>query len=103
SKILVALAFSLMFGIGLAFVVNQFDNTLKSAEDVATHISLPTLALIPSGEVNGNGGLKNKVLRRGRTNGTEITPFTLTSDLRTPTAEAYRHLLASLLFTPGRS
>lgn len=103
SKIIVAFLVSLMCGIGLAFVVNQFDNRLKSAEDVATHVSLPTLALIPAGEINADGWLKGKVLRRGRTNGNEMARFTLKADLRSPTAEAYRHLLASLRFTPGRS
>jgi len=105
SKIIVAFLASLMGAIGLAVLINQFDNTLKSAEDVATYISLPTLALIPSGAVNGNGGLKGKILgRRARTNGNGTTALALTSDVRSPTAEAYRHLLASLLFTaPGQS
>lgn len=103
SNIIVAFVVSLMAGIGIAFLVNQFDNTLKSAEDVATHFALPTLAMIPSVEVNGNGGLKGKLLRRGRTNETDIMKLAITSDRRSPTAEAYRHLLASLLFTPGRS
>ncbi|HKP39344.1 MAG TPA: polysaccharide biosynthesis tyrosine autokinase [Pyrinomonadaceae bacterium] len=103
SKIITAFLFSLMFGIGLAFVVHQFDNTLKSADDVAAHLSLPTLALIPTSEANGNGSFRSKVLRRVRTHGTRVTPLALSADLRSPTAEAYRHLLASLLFTPGRS
>lgn len=102
SKVIIAFAISLMLGIGLAFVCNQFDNTLKSAEDVATHLSLPTLALIPTGDMNGNGSLKRRVLRRGGRTTPAEAPLALISDLRSPAAEAYRHLLATLLFTPGR-
>lgn len=103
TKIFAAFGVSLMFGIGLAFVVSQFDNTLKSAEDVATLLSLPTLALIPTGEVNGNGRLRSNFWFRAWVNRTKTTPLALCGDLRSPTAEAYRHLLASLLFTPGKS
>jgi capsular exopolysaccharide synthesis family protein len=103
SKIIVTFIISLLGGIGLAFLLDQFDNTLKSAEDVATHVALPTLALIPAGVENGNGRLKGKFLRRPRPEETN-TALALSTDFRSPTAEAYRHLLASLLFTsPGRT
>jgi capsular exopolysaccharide synthesis family protein len=103
SKIIVVFLISLMAGVGLAFLIDQFDNTLKSAEDVATHVALPTLALIPAGAENGNGRLKGKLLGR-RAQETQTTALALATDLRSPTAEAYRHLLASLLFTaPGRT
>lgn len=102
SKIILVFLISLMAGIGLAVLVNQFDNTLKTVEDVATYVSLPTLAMIPRGASNGNGGLKRKILRR-RTNEREPAALALTADMRSPTAEGYRHLLASLMFTsPGR-
>ena len=103
SKIILVFLISLMAGIGLAVLVNQFDTTLKSVEDVAMYISLPTLAMIPRGASNGNGGLKGKILRRARTHEREPAALALAADLRSPTAEGYRHLLASLLFTsPGR-
>jgi capsular exopolysaccharide synthesis family protein len=103
SKIIVVFIISLMGGVGLAFLVDQFDNTLKSAEDVARHVALPTLALIPANGENRNGRLKGKFLRR-RTEETQTTALALSADLRSPRAEAYRHLLASLLFTaPGRT
>jgi polysaccharide biosynthesis transport protein len=104
SKVIIIFIVSLMGGIGLAFLIDQFDNTLKSAEDVATHVALPTLALIPAGAVNGNGGLKGKFFRRIHADENHPPGFALSTDVRSPTAEAYRHLLASLLFTaPGRS
>ena len=104
SKVIIIFIISLMGGIGLAFLIDQFDNTLKSAEDVATHVALPTLALIPAGAVNGNGGFKGKLFRRIHADENHTPSLALSTDVRSPTAEAYRHLLASLLFTsPGRS
>jgi len=104
SKVIIIFIISLMGGIGLAFLMDQFDNTLKSAEDVATHVALPTLALIPAGAANGNGSLRGKFFRRIHADENQTPGFALSTDVRSPTAEAYRHLLASLLFTaPGRS
>jgi capsular exopolysaccharide synthesis family protein len=88
----------LLAGIGLGVLINVFDNTLKSPDDVAHHISLPTLALIPPANVNGNRSLKQKLFLRRKE--ADVTALALTRDLRSPTAEAYRHLRASLLFTP---
>lgn len=42
------LLLSLMAGIGLAFLLEYLDNTIKSVEDVAQATQLPTLAMIPS-------------------------------------------------------
>jgi capsular exopolysaccharide synthesis family protein len=48
--------------------------------------------------------LKGKFLRRLRPDETHTGALALSTDFRSPTAEAYRHLLASLLFsTPGRT
>ena len=104
SKVIVAFIISLMGGIGLAFLIDQFDNTLKSAEDVAAHVALPTLALIPAVADNGNGRLKGRLLGRARPDENHARSLALSTDLRSPRAEAFRHLLASLLFTaPGRT
>ena len=104
SKVIVAFVISLMGGVGLAFLMDQFDTTLKSAEDVAAHVALPTLALIPAAAENGNGRLKSRLLGRGRPDENHTTSLALSTDLRSPRAEAFRHLLASLLFTaPGRT
>jgi capsular exopolysaccharide synthesis family protein len=103
SKILVAFVISLIAGIGLAVLLNLLDNKLKSPEDVSHHLSLPTLALIPPANVNGNGFGKTRLSLRNRESGEPFTALEMTSDVRSPTAEAYRHLRASLLFTPGQS
>ena len=103
SKILMALVVSLMAGIGLAVLINLFDNKLKSPEDVLQHLALPTLALIPQARVAGIGFLKTRFLRRGRSYDGPFTVLESASDLRSPAAEAFRHLRASLLFKPGQS
>lgn len=47
-NIVIALMLSLGVGIGLAFLLDYLDDTLKSIEDVDRHLHLPTLALIPA-------------------------------------------------------
>ena len=103
SKILMAFAISLIAGIGLAVLLSLLDNKLKSPEDVSQYLSIPTLALIPRAHLNGAGSLKSRFSLRTRNHDGPWTALDLTSDVRSPTAEAYRHLRASLLFTPGNS
>jgi succinoglycan biosynthesis transport protein ExoP len=103
SKILMAFVFSLLAGIGLALLINLFDNKLKSPEDVTQHLALPTLAMVPPANGNGNGFLKTRFSLRGRSYDGPYTALESAGDLRSPTAEAFRHLRSSLLFTPGHS
>ena len=95
SAVLIAFLISIAAGLGLAVLVEQFDNTLRSAEDVVTHTGMPTLALIPA---RPNGHFLLGQWRFLKARGEEFTALALTKDLRSPTAEAYRHLRASLLF-----
>jgi len=96
-NIAIAFAVSLLMGLGLAFLLDQFDSTLKSVEDISYYTYLPTLALIPARNGNGPLSLKQRVrLRFGKSQVESVLAFT--EDLRSPTAEAYRHLRASLLF-----
>src|SRR5262245_2465925 len=46
--ILAGLVLSLVFGVGVALLIEYMDNTVKSPEDVSLAAQLPTLALIPS-------------------------------------------------------
>jgi capsular exopolysaccharide synthesis family protein len=95
-NIVIALLLSLSVGIGLAFLLDYLDDTLKSVEDVDRHLHLPTLALIPA----------PREARRflSRNNAPEPEPGTNTAlaliqDVRSPVAEAYRHLRTSLLLS----
>ncbi|MBA3323035.1 MAG: GumC family protein, partial [Pyrinomonadaceae bacterium] len=47
-NIVIAFLLALGAGVGLAFLLDYLDDTLKSVDDVDRHIHLPTLALIPS-------------------------------------------------------
>jgi capsular exopolysaccharide synthesis family protein len=97
NKIVIAFFASLVGAIGLALLMKQFDNTLTSVDDVMSYTGLPALALIPAGNVNGRRWRVPKILLRLRRRQKE-SALALTSDLRSPAAEAYRHLRASLLF-----
>ncbi len=48
-NVAIAFVLSLVAGIGLAFLLDFLDDTVKSLDDVDRYIHLPALALIPSG------------------------------------------------------
>jgi polysaccharide biosynthesis transport protein len=94
----IALAFmvSLVAGIGLAFLLDFLDDTVKSVDDVDRYIHLPALALIPAR--NDRPRLRGI----GPANGaaaSETTALAMTDDVRSPIAESYRHLRTSLLLS----
>lgn len=102
-NIILALLLSLGAGVGIAILLDNLDDTLKSIEDVDRHIHLPTLALIPAPRA------ERALLRGGkaRAQGTELQPagvmphtaLALIEDPRSTIAEAYRHLRTSLLLS----
>jgi succinoglycan biosynthesis transport protein ExoP len=94
-NILIALLLSLAAGIGLAFLLDYLDDTLKSIEDVDRHIHLPTLGLIPAPRT------ERKLLARGGVAPPPeaTTALALIEDVRSPVTEAYRHLRTSLLLS----
>src|SRR6185295_16143534 len=52
-NILIAFLLSLVAGIGLAFLFDFLDDTVKSVDDVDRYLHLPALALIPAGRDRG--------------------------------------------------
>ena len=84
-------------GIGLAFLLDYLDDSVRTSDDISRHLGLPTLALIPH-YVSTD---KRKLLP-GAVNGTGSAPapalITL-EERQSPMAEAYRHLRTSLLFS----
>ena len=93
-SIIIAFLLSLMAGIGLAFLLDFLDDSVKSLDDIDRYIHLPALALIPAAPSE-----------RARLTGT-ATPapqnpvaLALVDDGRSPIAEAYRHLRTSLLLS----
>lgn len=97
-NILVALLLSFAAGIGLAFLLDYLDDSVRTSDDVSRHLGLPTLALIPH-YMNAD---KRKLLPGAAKNGSGITaPAALITmeERHSPMAEAYRHLRTSLLFS----
>lgn len=96
-NIFVAFLLSLVAGVGLAFLLDFLDDTLKSVDDVDRYLHLPALALIPASRDRGRligpaggpapGGLA------------DTTALAMVSDARSPVAESYRHLRTSLLLS----
>ncbi|HLL16878.1 MAG TPA: polysaccharide biosynthesis tyrosine autokinase [Pyrinomonadaceae bacterium] len=99
-NILIALLLSLAAGIGLAFLLDYLDDTLKSIEDVDRHIHLPTLALIPAPRTERRFALPSRGGAALATTGDPTAnALALIEEKRSPVAEAYRHLRTSLLLS----
>lgn len=94
-NIIVAFLISLAAGIGLAFLLDYLDDSVKSSDDIGRHLRLPTLALIP----HQNLVEKRKLLTNKNGSGTHSTALIALEDNRSAMAEAYRHLRTSLLFS----
>ena len=100
--ILISMFVGLSIGIGLAFSVEYFDNTVKDPDEISNLFGLPTLGLIPS--------LQSTTFKLGKKDkGASLRPGT--DDLDTVTfkfpqsaiSAAYHTFKTSLLFsTPGR-
>ena len=96
-NIFIAFLISLTAGIGLAFLLDYLDDSVRTSDDIGRHLGLPTLALIPhqsSLEKRKLGLLPSK-------NNAATSSMALISleDNRSQMAEAYRHLRTSLLFS----
>ena len=96
-NILIAFLLSLVAGIGLAFLLDFLDDTVKSIDDVDRYIHLPALALIPTSR-------SDRPRLMGLPGGapappSETTALAMIDDVRSPIAESYRHLRTSLLLS----
>jgi polysaccharide biosynthesis transport protein len=92
TKVLLAFFISLAAGIALALLIEQFNSKLSSVDEVATHLSLQTLGVIP---LHQRKSLMGVVRRRGESGDSALR---MMEDALSPTAEAYRNLRTSLLF-----
>lgn len=95
SNIMIAFMLALVAGIGLAFLLDYLDDTIKSVDDVDRYIHLPALALIPA--VRSDKRLRGAEGLATRNNST--TALAMVDDVRSPIAESYRHLRTSLLLS----
>ena len=94
-NVMIAFLLSLVAGIGLAFLLDFLDDTVKSLDDVDRYVHLPALAMIPA----SRGGAKLKGLAPIHAGGSETTALAMIDDVRSPIAESYRHLRTSLLLS----
>jgi capsular exopolysaccharide synthesis family protein len=94
----VAFLLSLVAGIGLAFLLDFLDDTVKSVEDVDRYLHMPALALIPSsrGDRARLIGIPGTPSSGGPS---DTTALAMIEDVRSPIAESYRHLRTSLLLS----
>lgn len=95
-NVMVAFLLSLAAGIGLAFLMDYLDDSVKSSDDIGRHLGLPTLALIPHHELTERRRL-SLVPKNG--NAAPSTAIVTLEERHSPMAEAYRHLRTSLLFS----
>lgn len=99
-NILVAFLVSFAVGIGLAFLLDYLDDSVKTSDDIGRHLGLPTLALIPHHFGSEKRRLKLAAANGNGSGGTPISTGLITLEERhSPMAEAYRHLRTSLLFS----
>lgn len=94
-NVMIAFVLSLVAGIGLAFLLDFLDDTVKSLDDVDRYIHLPALAMIPA----SRGGARLKGLPQANAAPSESTALAMVDDVRSPIAESYRHLRTSLLLS----
>lgn len=95
-NIIIAFLLSLAGGIGLAFLLDFLDDTVKSVDDVDRYIHLPALALIPAGRDRRIPSLRAGSPPEAPSNTTALAMIT---DARSPITESYRHLRTSLLLS----
>jgi capsular exopolysaccharide synthesis family protein len=98
-NIMVAFLMSLAAGIGLAFLMDYLDDSVRTSDDIGRHLGLPTLALIPDHSSIDKRTTALIPGKNGNGNGNGSIALITLEDRRSPVAEAYRHLRTSLLFS----
>jgi capsular exopolysaccharide synthesis family protein len=96
--VVAALILSTLFGAGLALFLEYLDDTLKTPEEVESHLRLPVLAAIPAID----SVPKRRLLLVGSNENPEALPnseLLINSDPRSSLAEAYRQLRTSILLS----
>ena len=103
--IMIGLLLSTAAGVGLAFLLDYLDNTIKTVEDVSRYAQLPALSVVPAVA----GGSRRRLAAKGRRaigNGnssrhadSEAAYQLATLDNQSSAAEAYRVLRTSVLLS----
>lgn len=96
-NIIIAFILALGAGVGLAFLLDFLDDTVKSVDDVDRYLHLPALAMIPASRDRGR--LMGIPVGPNASAPADTTALALVNDARSPVAESYRHLRTSLLLS----
>ncbi len=94
-NIFIAFLLSIAAGVGLAFLLDHLDDSIRSSEDISRHLNLPTLAVIPH-YVSPERAVADLHVTA---NGTGNASIATLMERNSPMAEAYRHLRTSLHFS----
>ncbi len=102
--ILIGFLLSTAAGVGLAFLLDYLDNTIKTVDDVSRYAQLPALSVVPAVAGSSPRGLAakgRKVLGNGgsRHADSEAAFQLATLDNQSSAAEAYRVLRTSVLLS----
>jgi len=89
----------LCLGVGLAFVLESCDNTVRNMEQVSAISTLPALGMIPL-QVSGNGNLRKRLKTVPAADGELQSPTLVTyARPKSQAAESYRALRTSILLS----
>jgi succinoglycan biosynthesis transport protein ExoP len=92
-----ALALGVISGVGLAFLLESMDNTVRTPEQAQAISALPSLGMIPLGSKSANHGASGK--RLALTASREVVETVTQVRPQSQMAESYRALRTSLLLS----
>lgn len=100
-NILLALLIGLVGGMGIAFLREYMDNTVKTPEDIETLARLPSLAVVPAfGALEGaKASRMSRLLKSASANRKESVELLAYSMPQSQVSEAFRSLRTSLLLS----
>jgi len=99
-NLLIAAALGLVGGVGLAFVQERFDRTLRNVQQIQVLSPLPRLGIIPLSSPNGGKNKGQRLTLATTSSGTTPSGPLVSSDSTSPIAESYRALVNSVLLSP---
>ncbi len=100
-NIMMAFLVGLVGGIGLAFLREYMDNTVKTPDDVEMLARLPSLAVVPAfGSLEGKRSRMQKLLKSATSNGKDMRVELVSYSMpQSQVSEAFRSLRTSLLLS----
>ncbi len=113
-KVLYGAFLGLLFGLGLAVLIDRLNSSVRRWEDLESIMHVPGLALIP--QIAGDGGdgwqarvrgtahrlLPSLVPQRGLISDEVGSELVMVNDVRSASAESYRKLMTNLMYSASR-